>query len=72
MLVYFALIILVYFALFCIPRKCSQCNHEETLNKRWIADPNSQPGGDAEKRALEAAQVAQDLGKAAEAAGYDL
>ena len=40
--------------------------------KKWIADPNAPPGGEGEKRARECAQVAQELGKASGAAGYDL
>jgi len=40
--------------------------------KQWIADPNAPPGGEGEKRTREAAQVAQNLGKAAGAAGFEL
>jgi len=40
--------------------------------KRWIADTNAPPGGPGEKKAREAVQTAQDLGRAAGAAGVDL
>ena len=40
--------------------------------KKWIADSNAPSGGAGEKKAREAVQTAQDLGRAAGAAGVDL